>query len=156
MMNKNNGMSLIVKTVTRLLVGFILLYGIYIVLHGHISPGGGFAGGFIIALSYILFMLAFGKEEILKRIPQPMISFLESLGALLFLVIAVFGFFGGYFFANWLPKGAPFKLLSAGTIPISNIALALLEVSLGLFGIFLVLVLLKFTPLKEGKIKDNK
>ncbi len=145
----NKGMSLIVKTVTRIFVGLILLYGIYIVLHGHVSPGGGFAGGFIIALSYILFMLAFGKEEILKRIPERMISILESLGVIMFLVIALLGFSGGYFFYNWLPKGMPFKLLSAGTIPISNVALALLEVSLGLFGIFLVLVLLKFAPKKD-------
>ncbi len=144
--SKEKGMSLVVKTVTRISVGIILLYGIYIVLHGHISPGGGFAGGFIIALSYILFMLAFGKEEILKRIPQSMISALESLGAIIFLVIALLGFTVGYFFSNWLPKGTIFQLLSAGTIPISNIALALLEVSLGLFGIFLVLVLLKFNP----------
>lgn len=154
-MNSNSGMSLIVKTTTRLLVGFILLYGIYIVLHGHISPGGGFAGGFIIALSYILFMLAFGKDEILKRIPASSIPFLESLGALMFLTIAVLGFFGGYFFSNWLPKGITFKLLSAGTIPISNIALALLEVSLGLFGIFLVLILLKFTPPKNGETNEK-
>ncbi|MDD4955977.1 MAG: MnhB domain-containing protein [Candidatus Omnitrophica bacterium] len=153
-MDNNAGMSLIVKTVTRILVGFILLYGIYIVLHGHISPGGGFAGGFIIALTYILFMLAFGKEEILKRVPQSRIPLLESIGALMFLTIAVLGFFGGYFFANWLPKGISFKLFSAGTIPISNIALAMLEVSLGLFGIFLVLVLLKFTPSKNGG-KEN-
>jgi multicomponent Na+:H+ antiporter subunit B len=146
----NKGMSLIVKTITRILVGLILLYGIYIVLHGHISPGGGFAGGFIIALSYILFMLAFGKEEILKRIPEKMITILESLGVFMFLVIALLGFTGGYFFSNWLPKGLLFKLLSAGTIPISNVALALLEVSLGLFGIFLVLVLLKFAPKKDS------
>jgi multicomponent Na+:H+ antiporter subunit B len=146
----NKGMSLIVKTITRIFVGLILLYGFYIVLHGHVSPGGGFAGGFIIALSYILFMLAFGKEEILKRIPHKMISILESLGAIMFLTIALLGFTGGYFFSNWLPRGLPFELLSAGTIPISNVALALLEVSLGLFGIFLVLVLLKFVPKKNS------
>ena len=49
---KEQGMSLIVKTITRLTVGLILLYGIYIVSHGHVSPGGGFAGGGIIALSF--------------------------------------------------------------------------------------------------------
>jgi len=146
--NANKGMSIIVKSIARILTGFVLLYGIYIVLHGHISPGGGFAGGFIIALSYILIMLAFGKEEILQRVPQATITILESVGAIMFLFIALLGFSSGYFFRNWLPEGTPFKLLSAGTIPISNVALALLEVSLGLFGIFLVLVLLKFSQKK--------
>ena len=60
------GMSLIVKVITRLTVGLILLYGIYIVLHGHISPGGGFAGGVIIALSFVNLMLAYGKDVALK------------------------------------------------------------------------------------------
>ena len=44
------GMTLIVKTVARIVAGFILLFGIYIVIHGHVSPGGGFAGGIIIAI----------------------------------------------------------------------------------------------------------
>ncbi|MBU3958757.1 MAG: hypothetical protein KKE91_02725, partial [Candidatus Omnitrophica bacterium] len=61
MQNKEPGMTLIVKTITRLTVGLILLYGIYIVLHGHLTPGGGFAGGVIIALSFVHLMLAFGK-----------------------------------------------------------------------------------------------
>ena len=52
MSKEPQGMSLIVKTITRLTVGLILLFGIYIVLHGHLSPGGGFAGGVIIALSF--------------------------------------------------------------------------------------------------------
>jgi len=62
-MNKTNekGMSLIVKTITRLTVGIMLLYGIYIISHGHLTPGGGFAGGVIIALSFVNLMLAYGK-----------------------------------------------------------------------------------------------
>jgi multicomponent Na+:H+ antiporter subunit B len=134
-------MSLIVKTVTRLTVGLILLYGIYIVLHGHLSPGGGFAGGVILALSFIHLVLAFGKDVALRKISESMQAFLECAGAILFLTLALIGFVGGYFFLNVLPKGNPFELFSAGIIPPCNIAISL-KVSAGMFSVFLVLVLL--------------
>ena len=142
MKNNEAGMTLIVKTITRLTVGLILLYGIYIVLHGHLSPGGGFAGGVIIALSFIHLMLAFGKEIALKKLSEVRISFFESLGALMFLSIALLGLIGGYFFLNFLKKGEPFQLFSAGIIPLCNIAICL-KVGAGLFGIFVALVLFK-------------
>ena len=140
-MRKDNkkGMTLIVKTITRLTIGLILLYGIYIVLHGHVSPGGGFAGGVIIALSFIHLTLAFGKEVALRRLNEVRISLLESIGALAFLSIALLGFWGGYFFVNFLNKGVAFDLFSAGTIPLSNIAICL-KVGIGLFAIFVTLV----------------
>ncbi len=141
MRNKETGMTLIVKTITRLTVGLILLYGIYIVLHGHISPGGGFAGGVIIALSFIHLMLAFGREVALKKLSEARASLFESLGAIMFLSIAIFGLIGGYFFFNFfLQKGKPFELFSAGIIPLCNIAISL-EVGAGLFAIFAVLIL---------------
>jgi multicomponent Na+:H+ antiporter subunit B len=136
------GMSLIVKTITRLTVGLILLYGIYIVVHGHVSPGGGFAGGVIIALSFIHLMLAYGKEVALKKMPKPVASLFESAGALMFLSIALLGFIGGYFFLNFVPKGHPFKLFSAGIIPLCNIAICF-KVGAGIFAIFVALILLK-------------
>lgn len=142
------GMSLIVKTVTRLTVGLILLYGIYIVLHGHVSPGGGFAGGVIIALSFIHLMLAYGKEMAFKKLSRSAASIFESAGALMFLAIALLGFVGGYFFLNFLPKGHPFKLFSAGIIPFCNIAICL-KVGAGLFGIFVALVLLNLEAEKK-------
>ena len=142
------GMTLIVKTVTRLTVGLIFLYGIYIVIHGHVSPGGGFAGGVIIALSLIHIMLAFGKDVILKKVPISMASLIESTGALMFLGIALIGFVGGYFFFNFFSqKGVPFTAFSAGIIPLCNIAISL-KVGAGLFAIFVVLVILKSTTSK--------
>lgn len=139
---RGKGMSLIVKTITRLTVGLILLYGIYIILHGHVSPGGGFAGGVIIALSFIHLMLAYGKEVAFKRLSRQASSFFESIGALLFLAIAILGFTGGYFFLNFISKGRPFRLFSSGIIPLCNIAISI-KVGAGLFGIFAALVLLK-------------
>ncbi len=56
-------MSMIVKTVARWLKGPILLFGIYIVLYGHITPGGGFGGGVIIACAFILITLALGEKN---------------------------------------------------------------------------------------------
>jgi multicomponent Na+:H+ antiporter subunit B len=147
MKDKQTGMTLIVKTITRLTVGLILLYGIYIVLHGHLSPGGGFPGGVIIALSFIHLMLAFGKDTALKRLNQLRASFFESLGAIMFLSIAILGFLGGYFFLNFLKKGQPFNLFSAGAIPLYNIAISL-KVGAGLFLIFVALVVLS---IKEEK-----
>jgi multicomponent Na+:H+ antiporter subunit B len=131
-----------------LTVGLILLYGIYILSHGHVSPGGGFAGGVIIALSFIHLMLAYGKEVALGKLSKQMTSFLESMGAIAFLTIAILGFVGGYFFLNFLSKGEPFRLFSAGIIPLCNIAISL-KVGAGLFAIFVALVLLKLKTEKK-------
>ena len=140
MNNKQSGMTLIVKTVTRLTVGLIFLFGVYLVLNGHLSPGGGFAGGVVIALSFVHIMLAYGKDMAFKRITGNFASTVESLGALLFISIALLGLSGGYFFLNVLGHGKPFQLFSAGTIPLSNIAIAL-KVSAGLSAIFIALVI---------------
>ena len=148
MIEQDSGMSLIVKTVTRLTVGLILLYGIYIVLHGHVSPGGGFAGGVIIALAFAHLTLAFGKKAALHRLPEGSFARLESLGAVAFLAIALAGFVpgektvAGWFFRNSLPRGEPGSLLSGGIILPCNLAICC-KVGAGLFAIFLALILLK-------------
>ena len=143
------GMTLIVKTITRLTVGLILLFGIYIVSHGHISPGGGFAGGAIIALSFIHIMLAFGKEVTFEKINKNTASFFESLGAMIFIILAIMGIGSGYFLLNFMTKGKPFELFSSGLIPLYNLAICL-KVGAGLFLIFVILVLLKI-PKKVGE-----
>lgn len=143
-------MSLIVKTITRLTVGIIFLYGIYIVLHGHLSPGGGFAGGVIIALSFIHLMLAYGKEVAFKKLSRAAASIWESTGGIIFLTVALLGFIGGYFFFNFIAKGVPFNLFSAGIIPICNVAISL-KVGAGVFAIFVALILLKLDLDKTEK-----
>lgn len=90
MNNKSEpGMTIIVKTVTRLTLGFILLYGIYIALNGRVAPGGGFAGGVIIALSLVHIMLAFGKEVALKRLHSHVLRIIIGIAAPLFLFMVM-------------------------------------------------------------------
>lgn len=138
---EKTGMTLIVKTVTRLTVGLIFLYGVYIVLHGHLTPGGGFAGGVILALSFVHLVLAYGRREAARRITDRSVSRIEGLGAVAFLAVGLLGLAGGYFFLNVLPKGNAHQLFSAGIIPVCNVAICL-KVSAGLFAIFIALVLL--------------
>jgi len=132
------GMSLIVKTITRLVASFILLFGIYIVLYGHLTPGGGFAGGVIVACSLILMLLAFGKTFVFGFISERAPTLWDCVGALAFLLIAVAGYFGGTFFLNLFSKGTPFQLFSAGIIPLCNMAIGV-KVGACLFGVFLAL-----------------
>ena len=135
-------MSVIVKTVARLIVGVIFLYGIYIVLHGHISPGGGFAGGVIIAGAFVLLVLAEGSPEMQSELRKNAATIGESVGILIFLGLAAAGLLFGNFLFNFLIKGNPIELFSAGIIPLCNIAIGV-EVSSALFAVFITLAILK-------------
>ena len=72
------GMSPIVKTVTRWVKVFIFLYGVYIIITGHVAPGGGFAGGVIIACSYMLLTLAYGREFAFSRLDTRLAGHLDG------------------------------------------------------------------------------
>jgi len=149
------GMTLIVKTVVRIVSAFIVLYGIYIILYGHLTPGGGFPGGVIIAAAFILIMLAYGKEVALKRFGDRSASLLDNLGALGFLSIALLGITGGYFFLNFINHGQPFRLISAGTIPLSNIAIGI-KVSVCLYAVFIALAIFGRAVYRARGGKDLK
>lgn len=87
------GMTLIVKTITRLTGGLVFVYGIYIVFQGHKGPGGGVAGGIIIALSLIQLMLAFGRKTAMKYISKETGLLLMSSAATVFLLLSACGYF---------------------------------------------------------------
>ncbi|MBN3038136.1 MAG: cation:proton antiporter [Candidatus Omnitrophica bacterium] len=112
--------SLVLYTGCRLLFPLILVFGTYIFIHGHLTPGGGFQGGAIIASGFLLIYL--GCRE--RRINRVASNLIESLGGLTFVLIGLLGLvFGSYFLLNFLPKGTANTLLSAGIIPIIYIAI---------------------------------
>ncbi|MCK4237177.1 MAG: hypothetical protein KAX38_08655 [Candidatus Krumholzibacteria bacterium] len=151
--DSEKGMTSIVKTIVRFVLGIIVIFGAYIVLYGHLTPGGGFAGGVILASGYVILMLAFGKEMALGKMSDTAASILDNSGALAFLVIGFLGFTGGYFFLNFMDHGQTFRLFSAGIIPLCNIAIGL-KVASSLFAIFVALSIFGRFVSKIGDEED--
>ncbi len=146
-MDSKPGMTIIIKTVVRIIVGLIFLYGFYIILHGHLSPGGGFGGGVVLALGLLSVLLAYGRDDALKWLRLGLVRNLENAGPLLFLGIGLIGMvWGGAFLANVLSKGKLFALLSSGIILPLNIVIG---VKVGL-SLFLVVLALAEFDLNEG------
>jgi multisubunit Na+/H+ antiporter MnhB subunit len=148
----SEGMSLIVQTVCHWLKGFILLYGIQIILYGHLTPGGGFAGGVIVACAFVLIMLAEGERQGVQTFPPQVASTWDSVGVLVFLGMAGLGLvLAGTFFVNFwtTPESARFTLFSSGIIPVCNMGIGL-KVGSSLYLICLVLTVLH-RALRPGK-----
>lgn len=81
--------SIIIKTLSRLLIPFIQLFGLYVIMHGHTSPGGGFQGGVILGASFILLGISFGHKKITERFSMKILTITTSLGVFLYGAIGV-------------------------------------------------------------------
>jgi len=140
-----SGMTQIVKTTVRLLAGFMVIFGAYLALTGHQTPGGGFPAGVVLASVLMLAVLAFGAGRKREHILHIVLVRWESLGAGIFLAVALMGFVGGGFFGHFLARNAEQHMFSSGSILFSNVAIAL-KVGAGLFGAFLAVVAFRPGP----------
>jgi multicomponent Na+:H+ antiporter subunit B len=112
-------------------------------LHGHLTPGGGFAGGVIIALGFLSILLAYGRTFTLKWLNIRFLEEFEASSILLFMVLGIGGLlFSGAFLVNLLSQGNVFHLISAGQIPILNIFIGI-KVGASLFLVIYALSQLK-------------
>lgn len=153
-------MSKIVKTIACIVSVPIIVFGLYVISHGHLTPGGGFAGGAIIATFVALLAKAFDKEITDKGLCEQLFSFLESVGLLMFIIL---GFFGlpSTFFYNFLANSGkifgrtilfgsnPGYINSGGVIPLMNLAVGL-EVFAALS-----LIILLMSKKTSGEVKPR-
>ena len=141
------GMSLIVKKISQIMAPSIFILGMYVVAHGHLTPGGGFAGGVLIAGCFTLLILAYGSLKERSLVFKEKASLIESGGIFLFLFIALLGLIQGtLFFVNIFSRsnpGVPGALFSSGIIPLCNIAIGV-EVAAALFAIFITFAIMRF------------
>lgn len=135
-----SGMTLIVKTVVRLLFPVLLLFGAYVILHGHLTPGGGFPGGVIIATSVAMLVLAFGYSQSKDVVGDIHTETLESLGALMLVVLGIIGILiVGNFLGEVPSLGQLGELFSGGNLPILNIGVGV-KVGAGLVTIVYAMI----------------
>lgn len=153
---KQSGMTFIVKTITNLIIGFMLVFGAYVVLYGHITPGGGFPGGVMIALTYILITLAYGRKVVESVVSGVAGSIMDDIGAIAIIILGFIGLYiGGTFLYNFLPKGNPFDLFSAGYIILYNLAI-MLKVGMSLYIVFLALAILQRVVVARNETEEGK
>lgn len=114
--------NFILKYGTKTIVGLILITGTYIFIHGHLTPGGGFPGGSMIATALLLLYIA--DDQFKTDIKQ--FKIIEGTAGSLYVIAGLLGItMGGYFLMNFLPNGTVGKLFSAGLIPIVYILIGL-------------------------------
>ena len=100
---------------SRALFGIIIMTGVYVILHGHLTPGGGFPGGTMIASAMLLLYLA--DDQFRAKIKS--FKILEGVAGSLYVIIGLLGLvLGSYFLQNFLPNGTVGDLVSSGIIPI--------------------------------------
>ncbi len=113
------------------LVAMINLFGIYIVLHGHLTPGGGFQGGAILGTASMLVYVANGYRVYRRVTPKRSIELVEAIAAGSYALIGIGAMLlGGAFLQNMLPLGQRGQLFSGGTITLINFVVGL-EVAAG-------------------------
>jgi multicomponent Na+:H+ antiporter subunit B len=81
--------DIIIGTVARMLVPFIQIFALYVIMHGHYSPGGGFQGGVILGASLVLLLITHGLPETKKLISEKGVAILSSLGVLIYAGIGL-------------------------------------------------------------------
>jgi len=113
-------MDTIIKETTKIVFPFILLYGLYIALHGHITPGGGFAAGAIVGSAFVLLVISFEERDVEHKLTIHKLIDIKSVsGLLMLLVLSKLGY---HFRDALIESQTIFELWSGGFTIMMNIA----------------------------------
>ena len=131
-------MSKIVRFGADVLFGAIVIFGLYVIMHGHLTPGGGFQGGAVVATGVALVIVAYSYEEVIGMVKKFVLTIQESAGLVMFAGVALIAIgLGTTFFFNFLANSGslfgmtvPFgpnsgELNTGGVLPLMNIAVGI-------------------------------
>jgi multicomponent Na+:H+ antiporter subunit B len=120
--------SVIIRLTSFAVIPFIQLFALYVLFHGHYSPGGGFQGGVLLAVSIVLMRLSMGRERSLPRFPRTLGAVFACAGMLIFFAVGLIPLFYGGVFLDYslLPiPGMPAEMLRYNGILFAEIGIAL-------------------------------
>ena len=116
---------LVLRVVIRLLLPFIVLYGLYVQFHGEYSPGGGFQAGIIIASAFIALTLVYDLETVKRLIAPRLMQFMCAAGVLLYAGVGVVSMHKGDEFLYY-------SALAADAVSGQKIGIFTIELGVGL------------------------
>ena len=145
--------DVIVKNAGGFFLPFALMFGLYVIMHGNLSPGGGFQGGVCVAGGIVLLYFGYGYDTLVKAVHPEFIRKNEAVGATIYGILALGGIFAGANFCRnvFYQNGNVGDLFSAGTIGYMNYAVGYKVLT----GVSFLLILLLGT-LAPGWDKDQE
>ncbi len=139
--------DLILQTTSRLIIPFIQIFALYVIAHGHHSPGGGFQGGVILGASMILFAIAYDLRSAIQRMSERLTAFLCALGVLIYVGVGAVCMLYG---RNFLGYSALAGVLGVDPISARSHGILLVEIGVGL-AVMAVMVVLYYNLASAGK-----
>jgi multicomponent Na+:H+ antiporter subunit B len=139
--------DLIVKATCRLVIPFIQIFALYVIAHGHYSPGGGFQGGVIMGASLVLFAIAFNLRSAIRRMGERVIMLLAALGVMIYVGIGILCML---LEKNYLDYSALANIFALDPVVARSHGILMVEIGVGIV-VMAVMVLLYYILASAGK-----
>lgn len=97
---------MILRVISKMILPYIMMFGLYVITHGEIGPGGGFQGGVILGSAFILYLLIFGHDAARRLIPPRVLDFFVVLGLLIYAGVGVVGTLAGSRYLDYSVLGS--------------------------------------------------
>ncbi len=145
---KETGPSPIVVSVCRVMARIIQVFALYVIFHGHYSPGGGFQGGALLAAAVVLLRIGDGKAGSQRELPTDKALLVGSIGVLIFAAVGFVGLLSGGQFLQF--DAVPFEGIRSSALHYWAILVVEIGVALAVMAILVAI----FDQLMERNIDE--
>ena len=143
--------DLIIRTTCRMIIPFIQVFALYVIAHGHHSPGGGFQGGVILGASFVLFAIGFNLRSAIRQMSEKITAFMCALGVFIY---AGTGILCMLFKSNFLDYSALAALLGTDPVTARSHGILIVEIGVGI-AVMAVMIMLYYNLASAGKHKEG-